>query len=147
MKDENSKEITELEENGTQPKNRIHKNSIITAIIAGGMAIILGIVGIGTDFGWRTKRQLDNQLTGRTRIQGAFYEGEMNWGVFEGAGTLTCDSGVTLSGNWDENYLQGEGTARFDDGSHQYRLFCRRIFATLRAGQRRLKSDLSAVSG
>ena len=117
MKDENCKEITELEGNGTQPKNRIHKNSIITSIIAGGMVIILGVVGIGTDFGWRTKRQLENQLTGRTRIQGAFYEGELNWGIFEGAGTLTCDSGVTLSGNWDENYLQGEGTAQFDDGS------------------------------
>ena len=130
MTDKNIIRHTKFKANTPQPYRK-NRGSIATAIIAGGMVVILSVVGIGTDFGWRTKRQLENQITGKTRIEGASYKGEMDWGIFEGVGTLTCDSGVTLSGNWDDNYLQGEGTAQFDDGSHyegEYK-------NTLRSGQ------------
>lgn len=84
----------------------------IIAIVALLVFVII-YAGIKTSFFIRLSNQIEYWRTGQVQTNEGYYEGDLDFGVFEGKGTFTYNTKKTLTGKWSDNLMQGDGIAGY----------------------------------
>ena len=76
------------------PKKKWKTKAGIAAVTI-GMVGGLGYVGTQTDMGDRALREFENRTTQKIETQEGYYEGQTNFGIFEGEGSFHYNTGKT----------------------------------------------------